>query len=384
MLLLPNADFAAVVPRTAGILALTETTQDPHRNMNAPFSSGSGSGHVLARPEALHAWMTAAFAACGVSAADAARTSEVLLRTSLRGIDTHGLARVPTYIDKLLSGEVNVRAWPGVESHDGVIRVDGDGGLGQVVATRALHEAMARAQKTATAVCTVRNSGHLSALGALVVEAAEQGLVAFLCQKTPPVIAMPGARGRAIGNNPLAFAMPVAGRAPLVFDMAASVTAFGNVVQALREGRPAIPEGWAIGPDGEPTTDPVLARQGAMLPMAGHKGIGLAMMVECLAGSLVGEMQQADSAAGSSPSGVSAFLMVLNPDLFIGRSAFDASVRSWLAVYLQAGGEEARYPGMRQAECEQERRRTGVPIAPGLLNELKRAGARVNQPLDMA
>lgn len=332
----------------------------------------------------LQDWITGTFTACGVSVADAARTADVLLRTSLRGIDTHGVARVPAYVDKLLSGEVNASACPRIDVRDGVIHVDGDGGLGQVVATQALREATALAQRTATVSCAIRNSGHLSALGSIVVEAAEQGLVAFLCQKTPPLIALPGARGRAIGNNPLAFAMPVAGRAPLVFDMAASVTAFGNVVQAIREGRQALPDGWAIGPDGQPTTDPAQARQGAMLPMAGHKGIGLAMMVECLAGSLVGEMQQAQSAAGNSPSGVSAFLLVLNPDLFIGRVAFDASVRSWLEVYLQAGGKAARYPGMRQAECEDERRRVGIPIAPGLLHELKGVGTRVGRPFELA
>ncbi len=335
-------------------------------------------------PDVLLDWTTAVFAACGVSAAPARRTAQLLLRTSLRGIDTHGLSRVPGYVDKLLSAEVNPQAQPRVELRHGVLHVEGDGGLGQVVASEALREAMARARETAVVTCVLRGSGHLSALGVLVLEAAEQGLVAVLCQKTPPIMALPGARGGAIGNNPLAFAMPVAGEVPLVFDMASSVVARGHVMQAVQEHRAEIPPDWAIGPDGKPTTDPLAALQGAMLPVAGHKGIGLAMLVECLAGSLNGDLGGAPAGLGGSPSHVSAFMLVMNPALFLGQSAFDASVRAWLDHYLHTAGPDARYPGQRQARCEQDRRVSGIPVPAGLLAELCRAGARVGVPLVFA
>lgn len=237
----------------------------------------------------------------------------------------------------------------------------------------------------------IRDSGHLAALGLFVLAAAEQGMIALLCQETPPLMALEGSAGPAIGNNPIAFAAPVAGRAPMVFDMATSIVARGNVLQAARDKTP-IPEGWAIGPNGGPTTDPLVALQGAMLPVAGHKGIGLAMMVQILAGSLAAS-RSAESAAGfnatratgnSSAGNVGAFLMVINPDRVVGRAAFDAHVAQWLAAYASASGGEARYPGERASLCEAERRQDGIPLTLGAVAELRKVGTLVGLEFDLA
>lgn len=335
----------------------------------------------------LQRWSTAVLMRQGLSAEPATLTAKVLVRTSLRGVDTHGIARLPAYVDKLASKEVNAWAHPRIDRCDGLLHCDGDGGLGQVVATFALDQAMHVARSTALVACRIHSTGHLAALGGFVLCAAEQGFFAILCQRTPPVMALPGARGPVIGNNPLAFAIPVSGLPPLVFDMAHSVVARGQVAQALREGNDSIPGDWAIGPDGVPTTDPALALQGAMQPIAGHKGLGLAMLVECLAGSLNGVVP--DSAAPSqgdarsSAANVSAFLLVINPALAIGQEAFDASVAAWMQTYLEASGPGARYPGQRQAQCAQQRLREGIPIPAGLLAELHALGSRVGCPFDL-
>jgi LDH2 family malate/lactate/ureidoglycolate dehydrogenase len=332
----------------------------------------------------LKRWVAAVFVACDVAQADADVAAQVLVRTSLRGIDTHGIARIPAYLEKLKTGEVNPRAQPCCELRQGVLHIDGDGGLGQVVAVAAVREVVALARQTALVSCVLRNSGHLAALGLFALEAAEQGMLALLCQRTPPVMALPGSKGPAIGNNPIAFALPVAGAAPLVFDMASSVVARGHVMQALREGRDSIPIDWAIGPDGAPTTDPAQALLGAMRPLTGHKGIGLAMLVECLAGSLSGMAAtdpQSDALPTTGSAGnASAFLLVINPELFVGRAAFDAHVKGWLQTYLQASGTLARYPGQRQARCEQQRLTAGIPIAAGLLAELSAAADAAGVP----
>lgn len=333
-------------------------------------------------PAALDAWTRRVFERCGVSAADAALAAGVLLRTSLRGIDTHGLARVPVYADKLRAGEVDPRGRPASRWLDGALRVDGARALGQVAASEAVREAVDATRERACVACVIADSGHLSALGVYVLQAAEQGRVALLAQSTPPIMGLPGTRGGAIGNNPLAFAAPLRGRPPLVFDMAASRVARGHVMQAAREGRP-IPDDWALDADGLPTTDPAQALRGAMQPMAGHKGLGLAMMVECLAAGLAGA-QAAPGRADNvgSASGVSAFLLVLNPALWVGRAAFDASMDSWLDHYLQASGPQGRYPGQRQAECEAQRLREGVPVPEGLARELRACGEKVGVPFD--
>lgn len=331
-------------------------------------------------PDEIRTWVANAFQAAGVIQRDAEETARVLVRTNLRGIDTHGVGRVLAYIDKVRSGEVNSAPQMKSEHRNGILYFDGDGGLGQSVATEAVREAVALAGHSPVVTCLIRGSGHLAALGQFAFEAAEQNMIAFLCQETPPLMALQGSRRPAIGNNPLAFAFPVAGRPPAVFDIATSVVARGNVLQAIRDQETTIPQGWAIGPDGEPTTDPAQALKGAMLPIAGHKGIGLAMLVQVLAGSLSGShtAQSAQTHGASSSAGnVSAFLLVLNPDLIIGRQIFDDHVAAWLSTYLAASGDQGRYPGQRAAECEATRSVSGIPISPSIIAELRLAGEKV-------
>jgi LDH2 family malate/lactate/ureidoglycolate dehydrogenase len=217
------------------------------------FMNINATGTVHVPAPALEDWVTAVFAHCGVPEAHARQTACVLVRTNLRGIDTHGVMRVLPYVEKLRSGEVNPKARPQAELREGVLHVDGDRGLGQVVASFAVERAVELAQTQAVVTSVIRNSGHLAALGLFVLPAAEAGMIAVLCQETPPLMALEGSTGAAIGNNPIAFAAPVAGKAPMVFDMATSIVARGNVLQAARDKVP-IPEGWSIGLDGLPTT----------------------------------------------------------------------------------------------------------------------------------
>ncbi|HEY4193531.1 MAG TPA: Ldh family oxidoreductase [Mesorhizobium sp.] len=337
------------------------------------------------RPDDLRRWISSVLQSQGVAAKDADETARVLIRTNLRGIDTHGIGRVSGYVDKLRSGELNARPDGSMELRDGVLYVDGDGGLGQSVGMKAVHEAAARAAQTSVVNCFIRRSGHLAAIGQYALEAAERGMVAMICQETPPLMALEGSSRPAIGNNPIAFACPVKGQAPLVFDMATSVVARGNLLQAISDGKTTIPDGWAIGPDGKPTNDPQLALQGAMRPVAGHKGVGIAMMVQVLAGSLTGSLT-ADSAAThgatSSAGNVSAFLMVINPQSVIGREAFDAHVAQWIGTYLSASGEGSRYPGQRASETEAIRETSGIPIPASTFEQLRKVGFSVGVPFE--
>lgn len=338
------------------------------------------------RHEDLEAWVAAVFAGAGVDAGQAEETARVLVRTNLRGIDTHGVSRVAGYLQKVRSGEVNAHAKPSAIFSDGILRFNGDGGLGQAVATQAVRMSVERARDASTTVCAIRESGHLAAIGQFVLEAAEAGMIAILCQETPPLMALRGSKRPAIGNNPIAFAFPVKGRPPMVFDMATSVVARGNVLQAIADKATVLPEGWAIDSDGQPTVDPAAALKGSMLPIAGHKGIGLAMLVQVLAGSLTGSMTAASASAHgamSSAGNISAFLLVLNPDRFVGRDVFDAHVADWLKTYKTASGEGSRYPGERAAECEAERRRSGIPLPESTRAELVNVGAAFGRPFDL-
>ena len=333
---------------------------------------------------ALARWLAKAFAACGLEAADAALAARVLVRTNARGVDTHGIARTLVYVQKLQAGELNPRPQVRYEDRHGVVHCHADGGLGQVVATRAVEHAVGLAASRAFVPVVMHEVGHLAALGMFALQAAEAGMIGFVAQSTPPLMALPGSRGAAIGNNPLAFASPAPAGPPLVFDIAASGVARGNVLAAAREGR-EIPEGWAIDAEGRPTTDPKAALAGAMLPMAGHKGIGLAMMVECLAGSLSGARPASVTGAkpGSAPAKVGAFLFVANPELVAGREAYGAHMAAWLATYAAASGAEGRYPGQRAARLEAERGREGISLSDGVAGELRTVGSLTGVPFDV-
>ena len=329
----------------------------------------------------------------GVPADDAALAARALIRTSLRGIDTHGIARLPGYVDKLRAGEVNARPVPRFADRHGLQVCLGDGGLGQVVLARSLQHVLALSSQASVVACSIEDCGHLGALGVLLLPVAEAGCMALLCQRTPPIMALPGAKAPAIGNNPLAFVAPVAGQAPLVFDMALSTVARGRVADAAREGTAAIPLDWALDASGQPTDDPVAALAGAMQPVAGYKGLGLATLVECLAGSLrsspavqaglSGSAQHTSGSAGSA-SGASAFLLVIHPALAVGRALFDAHMRAWVDHFLQAGGAQARYPGQRQHACEQERLAQGIPVPHALLQKLQALGLETGNALPAA
>jgi LDH2 family malate/lactate/ureidoglycolate dehydrogenase len=330
---------------------------------------------------ALETWCADIFAATGMPADEAAAAAGVLVRTSLRGVDTHGISRVPQYAESLLEGRINPRPRHGGDYRDGMLRYEGDGGLGQVIGTAAVREALSIAGGVPFVPCLLRRCGHLAALGAYVLIAAEAGMLAFICQSTTPLMGLPGWQGRGMGNNPLAFATPLPdGRPPLVFDMASSVVARGHLRQAARE-KTAIPEGWAIGPDGQPTTDAEIGMAGAVLPAGGYKGLGIAMLVQCLAGSLLGSSDKLAAAGASAEMG--AFLLVINPRLAAG-DAYAADVESWFGRYVAAAGAEGRYPGQRTALTEAKRSREGIPVPPGSLQQMQAIGERLGVPFTLA
>lgn len=341
---------------------------------------------VKFRASDLRTWASAALQAVGAMPEDAEETARVLVRTNLRGIDTHGVNRLPVYLAKIRSGEVNVRSKRTLTASGSVLTVDGNAGLGQAVAMEAVRKAADMASEAPVVTCLIRSSGHMAALGLFVLEAAERGMIALMCQETPPLMALPGATRPAIGNNPLAFAAPIEGQPPLVFDMATSVVARGNILQAILDGAETIPEGWCIGPDGQPTMDPKVALKGSMLPVAGHKGIGLAMLVQVLAGSLTGSETAAKAAANSSTSSagnVSAFLQIINPDRLVGKETFDTHMHQWVGIYSASNEGMSRYPGQRAAESETVRGQTGIPLPESTINDLIKAGTDFGFAFDL-
>ncbi len=320
----------------------------------------------------LEAWVAAVLERAGLDQDEALPAAKRLLLADITGVRTHGLARLPSYWRQLTQDGLNPRPCLREERHGSLLVIDADRGLGQIVGPRVLRRAMdALGPAQPFVPFLIRNAGHFGALGSHLFDVAEAGLVAFLSQVTQPVMAPEGATAPAIGNNPIAFAAPRPDGPPLVIDFAVSNVARRQNHHAARDGE-AIPLGWAIDAGGDPTTSPAAALSGSILPLAGHKGLALAMIVQVLAGVLAGARPLLSE--GGAPSGVGAFGFVLDPAAIIGKEAFERAMSEWTAHYLAAVGKHGRIPGERAAELRRKAEREGVVLEPALFPMLVELG----------
>lgn len=330
--------------------------------------------------QTLEHWTTQVFESCGVPHEDASHAAQLLVRSELRGYATHGLTRLPSYTERLLARDFNPQPSMKHRRFAGGIVLDADGAMGHVAGELANRLARQALETSSNVLIAIQSCGHLGALGIHALLAAEAGYFCMAGQRTPPMLAMEGFRGAAIGHNPIAFACPVPGKAPVVFDIACSVAARGHILMAARDGR-AIPTGWALDAKGRPTTDAQEALNGALLPMGGHKGIGIAMMVECLAGALTATAASLGPEANRIPTSGAmgrqgAFLWMVDPQAFVQSDLFDAYMTQWIERYQASGGDSAHLPGWRGALLETEHRQHGVALPENLVQDLQALGER--------
>jgi LDH2 family malate/lactate/ureidoglycolate dehydrogenase len=240
--------------------------------------------------QSLYKFCVDALSRVGVSSVDADTTAEALVTTETWGVHTHGTKLLPGYIRRLKGGGLRVDNPPRVASQGPAwVQVDGGSSLGQVTSTFAMREAMGKARACGIGYAGVFNSCHFGAAGYYSWLAAREGLIGLAMANDWPTVAAPGSRKAITGSNPLAFAIPAGeGKDPIMLDISTGAVAGGKVYAAQKLGKP-IPEHWIVGPNGLPTTDlSLFPDQAALQPMAGHKGYGLALLIETLSALLTG------------------------------------------------------------------------------------------------
>ena len=249
--------------------------------------------------------------------------ANLIMKAERDGSLSHGLFRLPAYVSGLKSGKINGKARPEVKKiSPSVIKVLGNNCLAPIVLNKGLPELIKTAKENGVAVLAINNSHHMAAMWPETEMIAEQGLVAFACTSYKPTVAPAGATKPLFGTNPISFAWPRPGKTPVVYDMATASMAMGEVQVAKREGH-KVPLGTGLNKDGKETTDPgEIADGGVLLPFGGYKGSGIAMMVELLAGALVGDNFSYETAAkdnndGGPPSG-GEFILAISPDKLSG------------------------------------------------------------------
>jgi delta1-piperideine-2-carboxylate reductase len=249
--------------------------------------------------------------------------ADLIMKAERDGSLSHGLFRLPAYVSGLKSGKINGKARPEVKKiSPSVIKVLGNNCLAPMVLNKGLPELIKTAKENGVAVLAINNSHHMAAMWPETEAVAEEGLVAFACTSYKPAVAPAGAIKPLFGTNPISFAWPRPGKTPVVFDMATASMAMGEVQVAKREGH-KVPLGTGLTKDGKDTTDPgEIADGGVLLPFGGYKGSAIAMMVELLAGALVGDNFSFETAAkdnndGGPPSG-GEFILAISPEKISG------------------------------------------------------------------
>jgi ureidoglycolate dehydrogenase (NAD+) len=332
----------------------------------------------------LQALTARAFQGLGVRARDAEDTARILVLGDLFGHATHGVSRVESYGERLELGGINRAPLIRVEDvAPAIARVDGDNGLGPVVGTRALNEAMARARHLGVGVALARGSNHFGAIAPYCWLAAQEGFASIIGSNSTTTIAPTGGREARLGNSPVGFGIPHPGGRPVILDMALSVVARAKIRAALTRGE-AIPDTWATDREGRPTTDPRAALDGFLLPIGGYKGYGLALVVDLFAGLLSGASYLTHVKSWSEDPAAAQDLghfFILIDTARLGSGEWLAQRMADFAAILHEtppaeAGKPVRLPGEIELERFERHRSEGLQVDPGTLAILERYAGR--------
>jgi LDH2 family malate/lactate/ureidoglycolate dehydrogenase len=342
---------------------------------------------VLVRPAWLEATVSAVFSALGFDPSDSAKIATALVEADLRGVSSHGVMLVPMYVERLNSGGVTrERELDMLYDAGAALVVDARGGMGQLSSPQAMGHAIERAGRYGIGLVSVRNAHHFGAASRWAMQAGEAGCVGVAMSNTTPLMPAPGGAERIVGNNPLAIAVPTSAGVEIVLDMALSAVALGKIRLAASAGRP-IPDTWATDPSGTPTTDAEEAVLGMLLPAAGHKGFGLALMIDVLTGVLSGggwgDQVRPLYREPDRPNDCAHLFLAIDPEMLGGVESFrrrSSGLAARVRSSATAPGVNRLYlPGEIEAERAAHQRRHGVLIErsglDGLLAAARAVGA---------
>jgi ureidoglycolate dehydrogenase (NAD+) len=326
------------------------------------------------------------FIAAGVPSEDAALEAELLVWANLRGVDSHGVLRIPWYVELIARGEMNPRPTIRVEKETAAtVLIDGDRALGPVVTTVAMRRAIEKARAAGIGWAVIRNTTHQGAMAYYALMAVEAGMAGIAIVCSPPNMAPFGARTAGVHNSPISIAVPAGRHRPLCLDMATSVAAGGKLSLARDKGVP-LPPGWALDASGQPTTD--AGRAKILLPIGGPKGSGLAMMFETLTSLMVGNPLLGPAFSGEADAGqhrqnsvVAAIDIAAFTDLAAYRAEVDRLIDGLRALPPAEGVAEVLVPGEPEDRSMIDRCRRGIPLPAGTVANLRDVAARLRVPL---
>jgi len=340
---------------------------------------------VTVSVDSLAAYIVSVLEALRMSSKNAGLTAGLMVRTDLRGVDSHGIGMLPKYVEWTRAGFVHPWAEPTVARDDGATAlVDGQKGLGHPASVLAMELAIGKASTYGIGMVAVRNSNHFGACANYSMMALERGMIGFAVTNSPFVAMVPTfARKPMMGTNPLSLAAPAERHAPFVLDMATTTVAIGKLTIASRWNK-SIPEGWGLDEQGRPTSDArevlasrLLSPLGGSRELGSHKGYGLGVMVDILSGVLsggvYGDLIDRSGARDRKETNTGHCFAAIDISRFRPLADFTAAMDDMLQTLNdtpRADGQERVYTaGEPEAETERQRRAHGIPVAPALVRQ---------------
>ena len=344
---------------------------------------------VLVDPDDLKRFTTEVFEHAGMPPGDAEIEADVLVWANLRGVDSHGVLRIPWYIQNVDDGVFNVSPEIEVEKETAAtLLIEGDYAFGPVVTVFAMNKTIEKARDAGVCWSIIRNTTHQGAMAYYSLMAVEHDMAGIAVVCSPPNMAPFGAKGKGVHNSPIAIAVPAKEGDPLVIDMATSVVAGGKLNLAQDKGEP-IPLEWSLDPEGNPTAVPSF--DNILLPFAGPKGSGLALMFATLSNIMVGNPLLEPNITGRAPTarGVqNSFLVALDIGAFTDVEKYKADIDALIAAQKTLpkadGFEDILVPGEPEYRTQAERSRNGIPLPMGTVRNLRAVAERfgVRMPRD--
>ena len=321
----------------------------------------------------------------GVSRENAPIIASCLVLADLRGVDTHGVNRIPSYMERIRQGVLDAKAVPDLTQVTPVVaQTDGRNGFGFLAAHTGMNRAIEMAREFGIGFVSVKHSNHFGMSAWAVQQALDAGMMSLVFTNSSPALPVWGGMSKLMGVSPLACGAPAGNTKPFILDMAPSVAARGKIYKAARRGE-KIPEDWALDGTGAPTEDPNRALEGVMLPMGGPKGSALAVMMDVFSGVLSGSAfagHVTNPYDPSKPADVGHFLVAIKPDLFMSLDDFkermDYLYQRVVGSDLMAGVDRIYYPGEIEQITHEERLKTGIPYVQAEIDALNAEAEKID------